>query len=137
MASYRIRGNSNITHVILDTNAIFMIFEFSIDLRSELTRLLGSYKIQIPEAVFYELKSIQQKGKGKQKNLAKPALQFIQQYPLLTHPHFNNADDAIVVIAEEIDAVVVTNDKKLRNRLKEKKVSRIFLRGKHQLVMEI
>ena len=136
MASHRIWGDSDITIVLLDTNAIFMIFEFSIDLESELTRLLGSHKIYIPESVVNEIEIIREKGKGKQKKLANPALQFIKKFPILVHSEFDSADDSIVQIASEHDAVVVTNDKELRNRLTEKNVSRVFLRGKQQLVFE-
>lgn len=137
MASYRIRGNSKITPVFLDTNAIFMIFEFSLNLESELTRLLGSFSIKIPIAVSHEIETIKKRGKGKQKKLAKPALQFIQRYPIYDHPMYNNADDALFYEAGKVNAVVVTNDLDLRNRLKEKQIPRIFLRGKHQLVLEM
>jgi rRNA-processing protein FCF1 len=136
MASHRIRGNSNVTLVFLDTNAIFTIFEFSIDLEDELTRLLGSFIIKIPEAIVHEIEAIASKGKGKQKILAKPALSFIKKYPMLSHSCFDNADDALVHLASELDAVIVTNDKDLRERLKEKKVAIVFLRGKQQLVLE-
>lgn len=136
MASYRIRGNSTITLVFLDTNAIFSLFEFSIDLKMELTRLLGAYCIQIPEAVINEIETIQKKGKGKQKRLAKPALEFIKRYPVYPHETYRSADDALLYEAKKVDAVVVTNDRLLRDRLKEKKVSRIFLRGKQQLIFE-
>ena len=136
MASDRIRGNSEVTLVLLDTNAIFMIFEFSIDIGSELTRLLGSYTINIPEAVVHEIKIIGNKGKGKQKNLAKPALQFISRYSQLSHDQYDTVDNAILHVASDLDAVVVTNDKPLRERLKEKRVSRIFLRGKQRLILE-
>lgn len=133
MASDRLWGNSNITLVLLDTNAILMIFEFSIDLEEELTRLIGSHKIFVPEAVVHELKIIQYKGKGNRKRLAKPALQFINKYSIIHHSEYDTADDAIVHVASEKNAIVVTNDRELRNRLKEKNVSRIFLRGKQQL----
>ena len=136
MASYRIRGNSKITPVFLDTNAIFMIFEFSVNLESELTRLLGSFSIKIPIAVSQEIDTILKRGKGKQKNLAKPALKFIQRYSIYDHPRYNNADDALLHEAGKVDAVVVTNDFDLIDRLKEKQIPRIFLRGKHQLVLE-
>jgi len=136
MASHRIWGNSNLTLVFIDTNAIFMIFEFPIDLEEELSRLLGSYIIKIPEAVVREMKTISLKGKGKQKILAKPALTFIKKYPVLSHSSFDTADDAILHLASDLDAVVVTNDKELRKRLKEKNVSLVFLRGKQQLIFE-
>ncbi len=136
MASDRVRGNSNVTLVFPDTNAIFSIFEFSIDLESELTRLLGAHKIMIPEAVIHEIALIRKKGTGNQKKVARPALEFIKKYPVFSHSSFNSADDALVQIGLENNAVVVTNDKKLRDRLKEKKIARIFLRGKQQLFFE-
>ena len=136
MASDRIRGNSEVTLVLLDTNAIFMIFEFSIDIESEITRLLGSTTIRVPEAVVHEIHTIAERGKGKKKTLAKPALQFIQRFVVLPHDRFETADDAILQVSSDIGAIVVTNDKVLRDRLKEKNVPRIFLRGKHHLVLE-
>ena len=113
-----------------------MVFEFSIDLEVELTRLLGAFSIRIPEAVVLEIEMIAEKGKGKQRKLAQPALQFIDRYQVLDHKRFSNADDALINLAMEYNAIVVTNDKVLRERLEEKKVSRIFLRGKQQLILE-
>ena len=136
MASYRLRGNSNLTLVFLDTNAIFTVFEFSIDLEDELTRLLGSFIIKIPESVIHEIESISNKGKGKQKMLAKAAINFIKKYPVLSHSSFDNADDALLHLATNFEAVVVTNDKALRDRLKDNNVPRVFLRGKQHLVFE-
>ena len=136
MASDRIRRNSEVTLVLLDTNAIFMIFEFSIDIESEITRLLGLTTIRVPEAVIHEINIIAEKGTGKKKTLAKPALQFIQRFPVLTHDRYDTADDAILYVSSDAGAIVVTNDKILRERLKKKNVPRIFLRGKHQLVLE-
>jgi rRNA-processing protein FCF1 len=54
----------------------------------------------------------------------------------LPHSRYDNADDAILKVSKELNAFVVTNDKVLRDRLKEKNVPRIFLRGKQRLVLE-
>lgn len=136
MASDRLRGNSNVTPVFLDTNAVFTIFEFSLDVESELSGLLGSFTIYIPLAVVHEIEIILENGKGKQKFLAKPSLQFIKRYSIWNHPKYDTADDALLYEAEKNGAVVVTNDGELRNRLKEQKIPRIFLRGKQRLVLE-
>lgn len=136
MASDRLRGNSNVTPVFLDTNAVFTIFEFSLDVESELSGLLGSFTIYIPLAVVHEIEIILENGKGKQKFLAKPSLQFIKRYSIWDHPKYDTADDALLYEAEKNGAVVVTNDGELRNRLKEQKIPRIFLRGKQRLVLE-
>jgi len=136
MASDRLRGNSNVTPVFLDTNAIFTIFEFSLDVESEIAGLLGSFTIYIPLAVVHEIEIILEKGKGKQRILAKPALQFIKRYSVWDHPKYDTADDALLYEAEKNNAVVVTNDSELRDRLKEQKIPRVFLRGKQRLVLE-
>ena len=136
MASDRLRGNSNVTPVFLDTNAIFTIFEFSLDVESEIAGLLGSFTIYIPLAVVHEIEIILEKGKGKQRILAKPALQFIKRYSVWDHPKYDTADDALLYEAEKNNAVVVTNDSELRDRLKERKIPRVFLRGKQRLVLE-
>ncbi|MBA3043927.1 twitching motility protein PilT, partial [archaeon] len=37
--------------VILDSNALLMVFQFRINIESELSRLLGKYEIVIPTTV--------------------------------------------------------------------------------------
>ena len=65
MAPDRLWGNTSIRTVVIDTSAIMMLFEFSIDLEKELTRLLGAYKIIVPFSVITELKFLIDKSKGK------------------------------------------------------------------------
>ena len=136
MASDRVRRNSTGRIVILDTSAIFMVFEYSVDLDQELTRLLGSYKIIVPQAVVDEIEILFSKGSGKQKQLAKMSLQFIQRYHIEDLGDGKNVDDIIISAAEEINGIVVTNDKDLRKRLISQKLGQIFLRQKQYLVME-
>ena len=135
MASDRIRGNSHKKTVILDSNALLMVFEFSINLEEELTRLLGSYHIGIPTAVVSELKLLEKHGKGAKKQKAIAALTFITRYNIIDSKG-STTDDAIVEVAKRIDGIVVTNDKELKRRLKVLDVPVIFLRKKQQLVLE-
>jgi len=71
MASDWIRRNSRRRIILLDTSAIFMIFENSIRIEDELNRLLGSYDIKIIQEIFNEINLLKEKGSGKQKLLAK------------------------------------------------------------------
>ena len=66
MASDWVRGNRDII-IILDSNAIIMLFEFSINLEDQLTDLLGKYKIIIPRSVYNELKFLSESGNGKKR----------------------------------------------------------------------
>lgn len=116
------------TPVILDTNALLMQFEFKIDLEGELFRILGAYEILIPSAVLNELKKIKDKH-------AMPALKLAEGYRVIVSE--KKGDESILSLAKEIDAVVVTNDRDLRKRLKENGLRAIYLRQKSYLAMDI
>jgi len=132
MAPDRIWRNRAGKIVILDSSAILMLFEYSINLDSELTRLLGKYHIIIPRQIIEELKILQEKGKGKKKQNAKPALKLIKNYKAVSI-EAKNADDAIVNLAQKTNGIVVTNDQELRDRIKKFSLKIIYLRGKNKL----
>ena len=121
--------------VILDSSAVLMIFEFSVDLEAELTRLLGRHKIVIPKSVFDELRFLSQQQDGRRGQIAKAAMQFIKKFEMV-NTKIENADDAIFNLAKETDWIVVTNDKELRKRLRNVLLPVIFLRGKKTLMLE-
>ena len=114
MASDRSRGNTSINLVVIDSSAIMMLFEFSIDLERELTRLIGAYKIVVPRSVINELRILSEKSKGKKKQIAKPALKLAENFTV-ADDELDNADDAVLAIAKKQNAVVLSNDKELRN----------------------
>ncbi|UCH89144.1 MAG: twitching motility protein PilT [Thermoplasmata archaeon] len=128
MAADRIRNNK----VILDTNALLMPFQFKLNLDSELTRLLGQYEIIIPSSVIAELENLYRE---KQKpRWIKSALSLAKKYQI---EHVNGSgDDAICKAAQESNAIVVTNDKALKKRLKSRGVRTIWLKSKTHLVLD-
>ena len=128
MASNRIRGNTKNKTIILDTSAILMLFEFSINLEDELQKLVGKYEIKILTPVFNELKIISKQGDGKKNKNAKAALKLITKYPLIEVE--GKGDDAIIEFAKKNKCMVITNDKQLRKRLKEISTKSIFLKTK-------
>ncbi len=75
MASHRIRQNTeNGRIIIVDSNALMMLFEFSINFEEQLTRLFGKYKIVVPKAVVNELKILKKKEKAQENIKPKQAL---------------------------------------------------------------
>lgn len=133
MASDRIRRDRDAKLVILDSNAIMMLFEFSIDLEGELTRLLGKYHIIIPTPIVRELEFLSKNGIGNKKMKAKASLKFIEKFETIDVD--KNGDDSIIELAKKTKVIVVTNDIKLRNSLEEISIPVIFLRAKKKLVM--
>ena len=134
MASNRLREDRNGKAVILDSSAVMMLFEFSIDLEDELTRLLGKFHIVVPRPIFEELKLLSEKGKGKKKLIAKPSLELIKKYEIVNAE--GNGDDAVLNLAKKLSGIVITNDRELRKRVKESSLQTIYLRGKSRLVLE-
>ena len=132
MASDRLRGDKGEKIIILDSNAIMMLFEFSINLEDELTRLVGKHKIIIPLPVIKELKFLSENGKGNKKINAKSSLKLIKKYEFVDI-NGKTVDDSILALAEKTNGIVLTNDKELKNRLKEISIQVIILRAKKKL----
>ena len=135
MASNRLWGDRIHKTVILDSSAILMLFEFAIDLEKELTRLLGNYCIVVPTPIVRELEFLSENGTGKKKAKAKASLKLIKKYDAID-VEGRNGDDSVLELAKKINGIVVTNDRELRNRVKEMSLSVIFLRAKKKLVMD-
>ena len=135
MASDRLWGDKIHKTVILDSSAILMSFEFSIDLEKELTRLLGMYRIVIPSPIVRELEFLSERRNGEKKSKAKASLKLIEKYDTIDVDE-KDGDSSIVKLANKTKGIVVTNDRELRNRLKELNLSVIFLRAKKKLVLE-
>ena len=138
MASNRIWRNRNIKTVILDTSAIFMFFEFSIDIEQEILGLIGNYRIIIPKPIFNEIKTLSEIGKENKKKIAKSSLNLINKknYEIVDLNVKKTGDDSLIDYGIKLNGIVVTNDKELRKRLKEKSISTIFLRGKQKVCLD-
>jgi rRNA-processing protein FCF1 len=134
MASDRLRKNTALKIVVLDSSAILMIFEYSIKLEQELLRLLGSYEVVVPSKIIEELKFLCEQGKGKKKKYAKPALLLIKNYKIVTDKS-EKADDAVLNTAKKLNGVILSNDKELKKRAKKEKIKTIFMRNKKYLMI--
>ena len=135
MASDRVRGNSKGRIVLLDTSALFMIFEQSIRLHDELDRLLGLYKINILQSISDELQSLYHTGTDKQKRYARMAFSFIKSYQIIDDKPQETVDETLIHMAKILKAVVVTNDKAVRKKPHRLGITTICLRGKNHLMI--
>ena len=115
------------TNVVLDTNALMMPFQFNIDLENEIKRLLGAVNIYVPEACMNELDHIPDRN-------AAPAREFATRFKIV--PSEARGDDAVLSLASNLRAVVVTNDIALRKRAKGIGLKVVFLRGKDHLALD-
>lgn len=113
--------------VVLDTNALLMPFEFSINLDHELLRILGNFRAVVPGPVIGELKRSGNKH-------ARAAMALANKYERVRTEAVG--DEAVLEAARDLGAYVLTNDKHLRDRLRRGGVKTIFLRSGNHLVLE-
>ncbi|MFC7227876.1 twitching motility protein PilT [Salinirubellus salinus] len=119
-------------NVVLDTNALMMPVELDVRLFDELDRILPpGYELFVPEAVLDELAKLSS-GAGTEATAASVGADLAERATPVEHdaPY---ADDAVLEVARELEATVVTNDRPLRDRLFEAGVPVIGLRGHNKL----
>ena len=132
--------------ILLDTNFLIIPFSFKVDIFTELKRIIGHPELYILEDNVHELEKIIKFQKGKDKEYAKMALFYLKKAPITiikTVKHLNeypklskicSVDDKIVYVAEKGHYLVATQDKLLKEKLKNKDIEIITLRQKKYLI---
>jgi hypothetical protein len=121
--------------VILDTNALMMPVELDIRVFDELDRLVGDADLVVPRAVVAELEKLGEAGNGEEATAASVGRDLAARCRV-ADTEASYADDAVVELAAgDGDAAdyAVTNDRPLRDRLLERGVRVIGLRGRTTL----
>jgi len=125
--------------IIMDSNALFVSLQFKIDICSELERLIGkNFKLIILSPVKKELQTLTEKSSPKTRKNAAFALNIAEKFTYVKikgKPH-ELTDDAILRIAQQWNTPVLTNDKLLRERLRDISVPVIYVREKSRLEID-
>ncbi len=125
-------GSSN--RVVLDSNFLLLPFQFDIDISSELDRLLdGAYEVCVTKGVIAELEGLS-RAKGIQGGRAEEALKMARKLKLIESGG-EGVDEDLLQLAGN-GAVICTNDKALRERIRNKGSPVIYLRQKKYLALE-
>ncbi len=120
------------TLVAMDTSALMMPVECDVRVFDELERLLDDVAFVAPTAVIEELESLAT-GAGEEATAASVGRDLAERCRVVETDE-SYADDALVELAERGDCeYVVTNDGPLRDRLLERGVRVIGLRGRNTL----
>ena len=122
------------TTVILDTNALMMPVECGVRTFEEVDRLVTDADLVVPAAVVAELEKLRE-GASEEATAAAVGRDLAERCRVV-ETHESYADDAVVELASgEFDGYVVTNDRPLRERLAERAVRVICLRGANTLAV--
>ncbi len=125
--------------VILDSNALFVPFQFKIDIFEELKTLLKrNYVPILLSPVKRELGKIAEKGSPKMRKEASYALKLAEKCKLveINIETASSPDDAIFYMAHEWKCPVFTNDGELKKRLRDISVPVIYVRQKSRLEID-
>ena len=113
------------TPVVLDTNALLMVFKLRMNITAELDRLLGHYRILVPGTVLEELRGLACENKE-----ASMALELASRFEAVETDA--RGDDGVLEAVLEHGGYLVTNDKDLMARARGKRAGVITLRqGTH------
>jgi rRNA-processing protein FCF1 len=113
--------------IVLDANALLMPFQFKLNIDHELKRLFGDIEVFVPSSVLGELANVTDKN-------GKAALSLARKYHIVETEM--RGDDAVLHVAEERSGAVLTNDKELISRLRERHIPIIRLRAERYLVTD-
>ncbi len=104
-------------------------FEFRVNLDAELARVLGACDVFVPSSVVGELERLAEKNPA-----AKAAVQLAAKYEIFKTTR--RGDIAVVHVAKDLGATVVTSDAALLRILRYEHIPRITLRGRSHLILE-
>ena len=125
--------------VILDTNALFVPLKFKIDIFEEMKKILNrNFELVLVSPTLEELERISTQGSLKMRKQAENALKLAEKCRVLKVAHEDGipVDDLIVQVASNQKYAVFTNDRQLRNRLRDINVPVIYVRQKSRLEID-
>ena len=125
--------------IILDSNALFVPLQFNIDIFEELKKILNrNFELAILPSIKQELWRIASEGPPEARKRAAMALKFAEKCILLEkEPQSGGStDDLILQAARTYKYPVFTNDRQLRNRLRDINVPVIYVRQKSRLEID-
>lgn len=113
--------------VVLDTNALLLPFERSINVDAQLRSLLGECQVFVPGPIVGELKRSGNR-------YAPAALRLLSRYTI--EDTEGTGDKAVIELAERLGAYVVTNDRALIGKLRQRHIGVVLLRGGNHLALD-
>lgn len=127
-----------VSYIILDTNFLLVPVQFKVDIFDELARIcLVPHTLAIVVQTRDELTNIIATQKGVNRQAAKIALELLEKknVVVLSMEGCTHVDDALLAWGQK-GAIIATQDKDLKRKLKFHGVRCIVLRKKSHLVLE-
>ena len=121
--------------VIIDTNFLLVPYQFGIDIFRQVDELIPNVHMVIASSIVDELENLSKK-KSKTGNAAKLAMKLLAMQKIEIVGTELPADKWIFTYAKMHRAIVCTNDRRLRQKIKRMRLKCIVLRGKDRIGLE-
>jgi len=105
--------------VVVDTNILLQSVRNNIDLFEKLADVLvAKFEIIVPEVVVKELENLRSKGRSVERREAELVLKTVINKSKIVpvSKQYSKVDDALLSVAIDYNAILLTNDKELRRR---------------------
>jgi len=124
--------------IILDSNFLFIPFQFQVDVLNEMEDLLGKFEPIVLSTTVEELEKLAREESEKTRRQALQALKITEKCTLIQVEKgpAESYDDVILRKAKEWSCPVATNDRNLRKRLREENIPAVYLRQRKKLELE-
>jgi len=124
--------------IILDSNFLFVPFQFKIDVLEELGNILGRFEPVVLSTTVEELKKLVDEKSDKTRRQALSALKIAKKciFVGVERASEETYDDVILRKAKEWACAVATNDRVLRKRLRKEAIPTIYMRQRKRLELE-
>jgi rRNA-processing protein FCF1 len=125
--------------IIVDSNALFIPIEFKIDIITEMGRLLNrNFELVLISPVKRELEFLAKQKSLKMRKNANFALGMAEKCTFIKvqEKPGEHTDEAILRIAQDWGVPVFTNDKLLKQKLRDISIPTIYLREKSRLEID-
>jgi hypothetical protein len=116
----------------VDTNSLLYIYLDKVDV-FDLLKKEGFNKFILPAKIVEELKKLKKKLKGKEKIAASFALELVADQCKIVDIKAEDADTALLLVAEKFGCLLVTSDKILLKRAKNRGVETAYIRERSKL----
>ncbi len=125
------------TKIFLDTNVLLAISQFNIDIFSEIDRVCDfSHELILLNKVEEELTTLFEESTGRMKQSIKLVISIINTKNLKKMKSLDwDTDTALLNAAKESTGIVATQDKGLKDRLREQHIPVLTIRQKKYMVL--
>jgi len=120
--------------IALDTNMLLGIRQHKIDVLGECMELAPNARLVVPKQVLKELLQLKSKSKALEQGVVIALSELKKHHASVKTIRARNADEALEKMCKE--AIIATNDRILRKKVKQLNGTTIFLKKKRLLEME-